>query len=332
MQRMTIFILLAFLWASALPAAPTRFIVDDEEYLDGITRACVKLLDKHKLLSLAGLRDQVVTKGHPLKLAHPLNQKLTAPELCDRLRESTMTVGALYRCPDCGEWHFNGSVGFVVAEDGILCTCCHVILGEDEGVKEAYMAAADASGHVFPVQSVLAADTDADTCFVQIDARGLKPLPLRSEVRVGERVYCLSHPGGFHFMFTEGMVSRLNRRRDQPVDSQGKTNETLTRPVLYLNVSAEFAPGSSGAAIVDEAGNAVGQVSSMAESGEPTKGDENTEPSPSVPIRFCIAADEILRLSDPHLKPEPAINGTKVMPRHFSHSTTNRAAKVVPAK
>src|SRR5438034_191558 len=83
-----------------------------------------------------------------------------------------------------------------------------------------------------------AADTDADTCFVKIDAHGLKPLGLRTDVRAGERVYCLSHPGGYHYMFTGGMVARLNTRRDEALDEHGKTNGTLTRPILFLNVTA----------------------------------------------------------------------------------------------
>ena len=208
-------------------------------------------------------------------------------------------MGSYYKCPDCGEWHFNSSAGFVVGEGGIICTCCHVVQAEDEGVKESYLVAADDAGRVFPVQSVLAADTDSDTCFVRINAPGLKPLPLRSNVRAGERVYCLSHPGGYFFMFTQGMVARVNRKRNEVLDEHGHTNGLLTRPILFLNVTAEFAPGSSGAAIADEDGNVVGQVASIADAGEPPVGNTNAPPSPSVPVRFCTATEEILRLTRP---------------------------------
>jgi S1-C subfamily serine protease len=177
-----------------------------------------------------------------------------------------------------------------------------VVVTEDEGVKESYLIAADAEGRVFPIQSVVAADMESDTCFLKISAPALKPLPLRTGIRPGERVYCLSHPGGNHFMFTEGMVARLNLKRDEMLDNHGQTNGLLTRPLLFLNVTAEFAPGSSGAPIVDEAGNVVAQVSSIAEAGEPAAGDENSAPSPSVPVRFCIATEEILRLTDTHLE------------------------------
>ncbi len=294
--------LLALLTLGASP----RFIIDDDAYADKVIDASARLLEQGKLLSNDALRTQVQTRGCALKLASPSHQKLEPPDLCDRLRESTLAVGSYYKCPDCEDWHFSSSTGFVVGEGGVICTCCHVVLGEDDKVTESYLVAADATGHVFPVRSVLAADPEADTCLLKIDAAGLKPLPLRTNVRTGERIYCLSHPGGYYFMFTQGMVARLNRKSNDMLDEHGQTNGLLSRPVLFLNVTAEFAPGSSGAPIVDESGNVVAQVASISDAGLPPEGgDTNAPPSPSVPVRFCTASEEILRLADPRLKEKP---------------------------
>ncbi len=311
MDKRTALIIAALLIAAATLAQTARFIIDDDEYLEKITDASAKLLRQGKLKPLDSLRSQVRTKGFSLKPAPVSREKLAPADLCDRLRESTLAVGSYYKCPDCGEWHFNSSAGFVVGEGGVISTCCHVVLAEDEGVKESYLIAADATGRVFPIKSVLAADTESDTCFLKIDAPALKPLPLRTGIRAGERVYCLSHPGGYHFMFTEGMVARLNLRRDDMLDEHGQTNGLLTRALLFLNVTAEFAPGSSGAPIVDELGNVVAQVSSIADAGEPGAGDENSLPSPSVPVRFCLSADEILRLTDARLEERKSTSETK---------------------
>ena len=259
-----------------------------------------KLLHEGKLKSVEALRHQVHAKSYPARLATPSHHQLAPPDLYERLRQSTLAVGSYYKCPDCGEWHFLGAGGFVVGEGGVVCTCCHVVRAEDEGVKESYLVAADSTGRVFPVQSVLAADPESDTCFVKIDAPGLKPLPLRPGVRVGEQVYCLSHPGGYYFMFTQGMVSRLNLRCNDVVDEHGHTNGLLTRPILLFNMTAEFAPGSSGAPVTDQAGNVVGQVDSIAEAGEPSTANTNSPASPSVPMRFCVAAEEIQRLTKPY--------------------------------
>lgn len=292
------------LWTAALGAQSTRFIIDDDDYSDRVVNAAQRLLREHKLLSLRTVRNQVRTEGFPLRLLPLSREKLEPPDLCDRLRESTLAVGTFYKCPDCGGWHFSASTGFVLGEAGIICTCCHVILGEDEQVKEAYLIAADAAGRVYPVRAVVAADTDADTCLVRVAATGLKSLPLRAGVRVGEPVYCLSHPGGYYFMFTQGLVSRLNRRTNADTDQNGQPSSTPSRPVLLLNITAEFAPGSSGAPVVDPYGNVVGQVDSIADAGEAASDDENQSPSPSVPIRFCTATEEILRLANPNLARE----------------------------
>ena len=158
-----LFVLLLLIFSFPAFAGPKPFVVDDDEYVDKIVNACATLLQKGKLKPLTALREQVHTKGHLVTLPPPAQEKLTPPDICDRLRESTLAVGSYYKCPDCGLWHFNSSSGFVIASNGIVATCCHVIMAEDEGVKESYLAAADAAGHVFPVQSVLAADTEADT-------------------------------------------------------------------------------------------------------------------------------------------------------------------------
>jgi len=300
MRRFTVLALGAFLITAGVAGETPRFVVDDEEYVDKVTEASARLLEDGKLKSLDSLRSQVHAACLPLKLLPVSRERLAPPELCDRLRQSTLAVGNYYKCPDCGEWHFNSSAGFVVGEGGIISTCCHVVQAQDDGIKESYLIAADDTGRVFPVKSVLAADTESDTCFVKIDAPGLKPLPLRPGVRAGEGVYCLSHPGGYFFMFTQGMVARVNLKRNEVLDEHGHTNGMLTRPILFLNVTAEFAPGSSGAPIADEAGNVVAQVASIAEAGEPDIADTNAPPSPSVALRFCTAAEEILRLTQPN--------------------------------
>lgn len=305
MCRFATLVLLIASWTTALPGEPARFIIDDDAFADRVSAAARTLLRDHKLLSRDALRSQVQTKGFSLRLLPLSREKLDPPDLCERLRESTLAVGAVYKCPDCGGWHFSSSTGFVVSENGIVCTCCHVILETDEEIKESYLVAADASGHVFPVQAVVAADTEADTCLVRISASGLKPLPLRSGVRAGEPVYCLSNPGGYFFMFTQGLVARLNHRTIVDADEHGRSKTSWSRPILLLNVTAEFAPGSSGAPIVDPCGNVVGQVASIADAGENSSDDATQPASPSVPIRFCTAAEEILRLTNPDLARDP---------------------------
>ena len=315
MSGRKILLVLLTSWSTIAWSQSSRFVIDDDAYSDHIVNEAQKLRKEHKLLAVESLRSQVHTAGYSLRLLPVSNEKIEPPELCDRLRQSTLAVGTFYKCPDCGGWHFSGSTGFVVGENGVVCTCCHVVLEEDEQVKQGYLVAADAAGHVFPVLAVLAADTSADTCLIRISATGLRPLPLRTGVRPGESVYCLSHPGGYYFMFTQGLVSRLNRRTNTDLPENGSSNSSDSRPILLLNITAEFAPGSSGAPVVDPCGNVVGQVDSIADAGEAAAvDDENQSASPSVPIRFCTATEEILRLANPNLAREshsPALKPVK---------------------
>ena len=308
MRKFTLLVFGAMICATIALAQSPRFVIDDDEYCDKVTSACAKLLHEGKLVSLDTLRRQVRTKGVAVKLAPVSRARFALPDLCERLRQSTLAVGIYYKCPDCDDWRFGSSTGFIVGQGGIICTCCHVVLAEDKKVKESYLVAADSSGHVYPVQSVIAADMDSDTCFLKLDAPGLKPLPLRPKVRAGERVYCLSNPGGFFFMFTQGVVARVTCLRNEALDAHGQTNGLLTRPILSLNVTTEFAPGSSGAPIVDESGNVVAQVSSITDAGEPEPGAENAPASPSVPVRFCTAAEELLLLTNPRLEENASVN------------------------
>jgi hypothetical protein len=300
-MRVLVFLFLLGATVPGFAAGATRFVVDDDAYTAQVSQAGEALLRAHKLSSLETLRAEVHTGGVALSLTPLSHEKLEAPDLCDRLRESTLAVGSLYRCPECGGWHFSGSSGFVINETGIICTCCHVLIEEDEQIKESYLIAADSAGHVFPVKSVLAADTDADCCLLKIEANGLKPLPLRTGARTGESVYCLSHPGGYYFMFTQGIISRLNRRTNADHAERGHDSPVRGRPVLLLNITAEFAPGSSGAPVVDSSGNVVGQVASIADAGEPAEDGQNQAAAPSVPVRFCTATEELLLLMNPNL-------------------------------
>ncbi len=327
MRVCRVVILCTLLLAPTAFAGSSRFVIDDDEYVDKVTAASTKLLAEGKLMSLEALRAQSGSNHFVFQSPPPHHQKLPPPDLCDRLRDSTLAVGSFYKCPDCGEWHFNSSAGFALGAGGVICTCWHVVSAEEEGVKESYLVAADAAARVFPVKSVVAADVESDTCFLKIDAPALKPLPVRPGVRVGERVYCLSHPGGYYFMFTQGMVARVNRRCNEMLDEHGQTNGLLTRPILLLNVTAEFAPGSSGAPVVDEAGNVVGQVASITDVGEPNTGDTNAPASPSVPVRFCTAAEEVLRLASPVPRPKPEIRPAAAARRHGEKSKLEKPPK-----
>src|SRR3954471_13158200 len=65
-------------------AQSTRFVIDDDEYLDKITTAGATLLQEGKLKSLDTLRSQVHMGRFAIKLPPVAREKLSPPDLCER--------------------------------------------------------------------------------------------------------------------------------------------------------------------------------------------------------------------------------------------------------
>lgn len=162
-------------------------------------------------------------------------------------------------------------------------------VGSTANPEVSYLIAADFHGHVYPVLEVLAADKVADTCIVRIQAQGLEPLRLNAETRPGENVYCYSNPSDMFGHFSQGIIARFFLSRDEE-DQLAKKG----RGVCFMSITADFAVGSSGGPILDDRGNAVGQVQSTSSIfADP----EDAHPQhPQMVLKAALAVREILTL------------------------------------
>ena len=292
-------LLAAFIfWEIAAHAADDRFVVDDDSFVEKATAAAKALHHEGKLVSFPKLRAHLDRKRCDVQLPAPRAEKLTAREVHRLVRGSTVAVASFYKCAKCNDWHFESASGFVAA-DGIVSTSEHVVDFEDENMKEGFLVVADSAGAVHAVTEVLAANADSDTCLIRVPGLGLKPLPLNPAAQVGDHLYCLSHPDGNHWMFTEGMLSRFFINRDAATDGGKPPKKEKLKPSLYINVTTEYSPGSSGAPVVDECGNVVGQVQSITTSIEEEEGEKgkNIATSYGMPLRSCVSAEEIAKLA-----------------------------------
>lgn len=280
-----------------------RQVVDDEVFEEKATAAASALHEKGKLVSLTKLRAQLKRAHFEISLPEPRTEKLRPPEIYRLMRNSTVVVGTFYHCTKCKNWHFDSASGFVAA-DGVVSTSEHVVNFEDDTMKEGFLVVADAKGRVFPITEVLASNADSDTCLLRVPGLDLPPLPLSRTAQVGDSVFCLSHPDGNHWMFTAGMLSRFFINHEAATDAGQSPSKTKPAPSLYINITAEYSPGSSGAPVVDEAGNVVGQVESITSSIEDEKGEDgkNVTTSFGMPLRSCVAAEEIAKLVRPAVK------------------------------
>jgi len=197
-----------------------------------------------------------------------------------------VAVGLRYHEPKSKKWRFMiGATAFAVAP-GVFSTSLHVMTLDPSFMKEAQAVAVTPEGAVYPVTGVLAASDRADTCLIGVPGLDLPPLPIRPGVRTGEPVWCMSHPDGFTYMFTSGQVARISRERW----------DEKHQPALRIEVTAEYCPGSSGGALVDSAGNVVGQVSSINNYDGFSSGYGKSV-NGIVSARTCTAAEEILALT-----------------------------------
>lgn len=297
-------------------AGTPRYIVEDAVYTKTATDGAEKLHAEGKLVSLGALFAQQPSK-EPVKFATPVTKPIAATELYDHLRAGTVAIGAFYHCHKCGDWHLNLATGFAVAEGGIVSTCAHVLAYDEDEMKDAFAVAVDAEGHAFPVEALLTKDEESDTCLVRVAGAKLRPLPVRAGALPGERVYCLSHPNGHYFMFTQGIVARVSRSSTMSADENAEEH-AKSRPTLSLEVTSEYSPGSSGGPITDEKGNVLAQVNQI-ETDTNTGGDTDMKNQATgvVAARSATAAEEILRLADPAnrpaLKPAEKIDATEAL-------------------
>ncbi len=193
---------------------------------------------------------------HPLSLPASLDQELTPTAIANLAEKSSYRVGWAYLCKHCDSWHANLAGGYAITTDGTLATCAHVIKTDLTKFRKGALIAVDHSGKVFPVTSIYAYDAKIDGAIIKIDAE-TTPLALNDQVTPGDAVFCLSRPLKQGKYFSEGIVNRFfwsyTARGNDP-------NSIKAMGALKLNVSTRWAPGSSGSAVLDTYGNAIGHV------------------------------------------------------------------------
>jgi serine protease Do len=164
-----------------------------------------------------------------------------SPSPYDSARRATLILGHLYLCGKCEKYHANLAGGVIISPDGLALTNYHV-LDNREGIV---FGAMTLDGHVYAIDEVVASSKRDDIALIRL--RGAKDLPfvsLNTTVATGDELFVISHPDGFFHSFTKGYLSRKYL--------------TPKEKVPRLQITADFAKGSSGAGIFNEAGQLVG--------------------------------------------------------------------------
>ncbi len=139
--------------------------------------------------------------------------------------------------------------GFFVSEN-LVVTNAHVVAGEDESTVEL------SDGSTLEAE-VVAFDPERDLAVLRTLDGGAPPLPLR-DAEVGDTGGVFGRPGG-------GPLEISPFRVADQIDATGRDiydSGTTSREVLVL--ASELAPGDSGSALVDPAGQVVGVAFAVA--------------------------------------------------------------------
>ena len=225
-----------------------------------ISKQAEKLFQDGKLLGLEAI-GELIKSPCPIKIELPIAYKnaLTPTQVAERAKASGYRVGWAYLCNDCDNWHINLAGGYALTDDGVLGTCSHVINMDNKKMRKGGLIAVDHSGKVYPVTSILANDKKIDGALIKIETRTTH-LPLNDQIAPGDSAFCLSRPLKQGQYFSQGMVNRFywnnEKRGDDP-------NSIKALAALKLNVSSRWAPGSSGSAVLDTFGNAIGHVATI---------------------------------------------------------------------
>ena len=179
-----------------------------------------------------------------------------------------------------------------------MATCFHVIEPAHE-VRDGCLVAVDEEGIVFPVAEVLAANPESDACIVRLAGGGFKPLPLNTDVYPGDTVYCYSDPVEHRDYFSAGIVNRFYQLGASR--SAGPRAPAAVAPTR-INVSTDWAPGSSGSAVLDDCGNVIGHVStisSVRDESTPKAQDSSAEKPAAMVFHEAVSARDVLLLIRP---------------------------------
>ena len=260
--------------------------------------AAQAVLDSGQSLTPETVRQQFHRSSCQLELLKPSPNKLPAREIWQQARAAYVRIGWFYFSPTNGPSRVNLSGGYALTSDGAIATAYHII-EPPRDLQEGCLIAADDTGKTFPVIEILAANRYSDTCILRLKNSTLKPLALSTNSAPGDPAYCLSDPVGRHGYFSQGIVNRYFQLAERRLPHE--PGAPLFAPIR-MNVSTDWSFGSSGAPVLDDCGNVIGQVSTISvETGIEATGAGKPPESLPAPIIFheAVSAHDVLALIKP---------------------------------
>jgi S1-C subfamily serine protease len=270
--------------------------INDRQIQQTLLEGASALIEADRAPAMADIAKGLENESCDLDLARPAAEASAPPAaghavrvasdtLYDQASPSVVVVGSAYKCERCTNLHVNGASGFILSAEGAVVTNYHVV---DQQDKQA-LVVMTRDGRVFPVVETLAGDKQADVAIVRIDPvdhlgrnAELRPLPLADATRVGQGVRVIHHADGRYYTLTEGIVSR------RYTDSHRGESQWIT-------ITADYARGSSGGPLFNDAGEVIGIVAST-HSVYYDQAEDGTQQNLQMVWKQCVPVESIRAL------------------------------------
>lgn len=253
-------LLLAVAGTSQAPgvSVPDQTIAGLEQEEHALASQIAKLAEAGKLLTIAAIEKQLKAPVYSkLTLPPPKTKVLSAADVATTAQDSFVRIGWCFLCTHCDNWHTELACGYAISAEGGIATCAHVLEKPPMPMRKGSVIAVDRAGTVHAITNIVANHQGMDAAIVRIDAT-LSPLAFDDHVRPGDNAYCFSRPLDQRGYFSRGMVNRFY------IDQKPEGDSSLARQAcVRLDVSTAWAPGSSGAAVLNARGNVIGHVSEI---------------------------------------------------------------------
>ena len=183
-------------------------------------------------------------------------REVTPENIIKERRVSVLTVNKYQGVTTRPDMVYGWATAVVLTADGVCVTNFHVFWELlDPAAKlnpaDSVIFVATEDGRAYPITEILSFNKAADMAFFNIDTRGdvLTSMPLGDDLPAGANVHLLSNPEGYPYVYTHGRVSRTITLNPGDIFSR------------RMEMTADFAKGSSGGPIMDDRGNMVSMVS-----------------------------------------------------------------------
>jgi len=184
------------------------------------------------------------------------NKMLAGEALFNKRKQGVLVVGKCYNCGNCNKTHKGPiATAFAITSDGVCVTNYHVLAdliekSPDSLAGDSLYYVSTIAGRIYPLDKVLAYSKEGDVAIfrVAIDKTQLDPVPLGASAEGGSFACAITHPQGMFYYYSQGVVAR---------NVSGETAQ-----MDRMEITADYAVGSSGGPIFNQSGQLIGMVSS----------------------------------------------------------------------